>query len=188
MGVIDSKEMTDEQLLQGCIRNDASAQKGLYDKFSRKMFGVCLRYASNREEAEDLLQEGFVKVFQNLSSFNSEGSFEGWIRRIMVNTALDFIRRQKLVWSDQEIEDDQLSGDDTMEKLGVNELLKLINALPPGFRTVFNLYAIEGYQHKEIGQLLGISENTSKSQFARARTQLAKQIQEMNQKTNTIHS
>jgi RNA polymerase sigma-70 factor (ECF subfamily) len=106
----------------------------------------------------------------------------------MVNTDLDFIRRQKLVWSDQEIEDDQLSGDDTMEKLGVNELLKLINALPPGFRTVFNLYAIEGYQHKEIGQLLGISENTSKSQFARARTQLAKQIQEMNQKTNTIHS
>ena len=138
MRIIDSKEMTDEQLLQGCIINDATAQKGLYDKYSRKMFGVCLRYAANHEEAEDLLQEGFVKVFQNLSSFNSEGSFEGWIRKIIVNTALDFIRSQKLVWSDQEIEDDQMADDATMEKLEVKELLKLINALPTGFRTVFN--------------------------------------------------
>ncbi len=177
MRLTDRKEMTDEQLVQQCKLRDASAQRQLYDKFAKKMFGVCLRYADQREEAEDLLQESFVKVFEKVSSFKGEGSLEGWIRRIVVNTSLDHIRKQKIVWSGQEIEEvHHPSNEETLGRMEAKDLLKLIQELPKGFRTVFNLYAIEGYQHSEIAAMLKISENTSKSQYSRARAQLSEKV------------
>lgn len=180
MRITGRKEMTDEQLVQGCIQNEAAAQRKLYDKYARKMFGVCLRYAGSREEAEDFLQEGFVKIFQKISSFKHEGSLEGWIRRIMVNCALDHLRQQKLNWSGNEPEDNRQAEEVTLDRINAQDLLNLIGELPKGFRTVFNLYAIEGYNHREIGEMLGISENTSKSQYSRARAQLAEKVNLLN--------
>ncbi len=172
--------MTDEQLVEAILLQNASAQRLLYDRYARKMFGVCLRYSRGREEAEDLLQEGFIKVFQKLSSFKGEGALEGWIRRVMINTALDYIRQQKLSWTD--IDSIQEPGEypEIMDKMGSAALLNLIQKLPAGFRTIFNLYAIEGYNHKEIGEMLNISEGTSKSQYSRARSQLMLMVLEMN--------
>jgi RNA polymerase sigma factor (sigma-70 family) len=172
--------MTDDQLLQGCIEKDLSAQKHLYDRFAKKMMGVCLRYATSREEAQDLLQDGFIKVFDKISSFKGSGSLEGWIKRIMVNTALDNFRKNKNERMHVEIDHEHMlfnTGDGVHDKLGADDLLKIIQQLPTGFRTVFNLYAIEGYSHKEIGELLGIAESTSKSQYSRARAHLQKAVQ-----------
>lgn len=171
--------MTDEQLLEAILRQDAKAQRLLYERFARKMFGVCLRYTRNKEEAEDYLQDGFLKVFQKLSSFKKEGSLEGWIRRVIVNTCLDHIRNQKLQWNELDELNEPVETAVVMDKLHATDLLELIRQLPPGFRTVFNLYAIEGYSHKEIGGLLNISEGTSKSQFARARASLVEKITEL---------
>lgn len=171
--------MTDEQLINGCMNNHANAQKLLFEKYSKKMMGVCLRYVADYDEAQDILQEGFIKVFQKIDSFEGKGSLDGWIRKIMVNTALDFFRKNKEKKYFMEITEDDhsISTDITiMETLGAREILLMIQALPPGFRTVFNLYAIEGYSHKEIGIMLGISESTSKSQYARARANLQKNI------------
>lgn len=171
--------MTDEQLLEAILRQDAKAQRLLYERFARKMFGVCLRYTRNKEEAEDYLQDGFLKVFQKLSSFKKEGSLEGWIRRVIVNTCLDHIRNQKLQWNELDELNEPVEAAVVIDKLHATDLLELIRQLPPGFRTVFNLYAIEGYSHKEIGGLLNISEGTSKSQFARARASLVEKITEL---------
>jgi RNA polymerase sigma-70 factor (ECF subfamily) len=169
--------MTDEQIASGCKASDAIAQKALYDKFSRKMFGVCLRYAKGREEAEDFLQEGMITVFQRISSFNQDGSLEGWVRRVLVNTCLEHLRKQKLQWVNiDEVEEGAEDGF-TMEKINIKDLLEVINALPTGFKAVFNLYAIEGFTHKEIAEMLLISEGTSKSQYARAKAVLIKKIE-----------
>jgi RNA polymerase sigma factor (sigma-70 family) len=168
--------MTDEQLVQKCNLQDPAAQRELYERFSRKMFGVCLRYGNSKESAEDLLQEGFVKVFTKLSSFKNEGSLEGWIRKVMVNTALDHLRQQKIAWSSIEIQEDVLVTEQDFGRVDQQELLKLIQKLPSGYRTVFNLYAIEGYNHQEIAKELGINENTSKSQYSRARAQLIQAV------------
>jgi RNA polymerase sigma-70 factor (ECF subfamily) len=169
--------MTDEQIASGCKSSDAIAQKALYDKFSRKMFGVCLRYAKGREEAEDFLQEGMITVFQRISSFNQDGSLEGWVRRVLVNTCLEHLRKQKLQWVNiDEVEEGSEDGF-TMEKINIKDLLEVINALPTGFKAVFNLYAIEGFTHKEIAEMLSISEGTSKSQYARAKAVLIKKIE-----------
>ena len=177
-------EMTDEQILEAILREDASAQRLLYEKFARKMFGVCLRYTKQREEAEDLLQEGFIKVFQKISSYKAEGSLEGWIRRVMVNTALDHIRQQKMLWTD--LADVVEAGDEPTigHEIGVAELMAELQKLPTGYKTVFNLHAIEGYSHKEIGGMLGISEGTSKSQYSRARNQLMILVQELNKENS----
>ena len=177
-------EMTDEQILEAILREDASAQRLLYEKFARKMFGVCLRYTKQREEAEDLLQEGFIKVFQKISSFKAEGSLEGWIRRVMVNTALDYLRQQKMQWTD--LEDVVEAGDEPVigHEIGASELMAELQKLPIGYKTVFNLHAIEGYSHKEIGGMLGISEGTSKSQYSRARNQLMILVQELNKENS----
>jgi RNA polymerase sigma-70 factor (ECF subfamily) len=167
--------MNDAELIKKCIHNEMSAQKYLFDRFSRKMMGVCLRYVDLREEADDILQEGFIKVFRNLSAYRGEGSLEGWIRKIMVNEALTYLRKNKKMKSNISLHHievatpaSSLAGDTLNEK----DLLKIITQLPPGYRTVFNLYAIEGYSHKEIADRLGISEGTSKSQYSRARTLL----------------
>ncbi len=167
--------MTDEQLIHGCVEGNAVAQKLLYDTYSRKMMGVCLRYASDYEEAQDILQDGFVKVYQKLGSFQHKGSLEGWIRRTVVNTALDNFRRNKQHRHQVELGavDYLLEADDNvLSSLAAKDLLKIIQKLPSGYRTVFNLFAIEGYSHKEIADQLEISENTSKSQFRKAKAYL----------------
>jgi len=170
--------MTDEQIASGCKSSDAIAQKALYDKFSRKMFGVCLRYAKGREEAEDFLQEAMITVFQRISSFNQEGSLEGWVRRVVVNTCLEHLRKQKLQWVNIDEVEESAEDGFTMEKINIKDLLEVINALPTGFKAVFNLYAIEGFTHKEIAELLSISEGTSKSQYARAKAVLIKKLED----------
>lgn len=171
--------MTDEELVQGCIVGDPIAQKALYQRFARKMMGLCMRYAKDREQAQDMLQDGFVKVFQKMDHFRGDGPLGGWISRTMVNTALDHIRRNKPFDHSVDLsEAEYLHPVDSraLEGMSTDELMALIQALPAGYRTVFNLFAIEGYPHKEIAEMLGISENTSKSQFMKARAYLRRQL------------
>lgn len=169
--------MTEIELIEKCRQRNAGAQKVLYELFARKMLGVCMRYTSDLETARDWLQEGFVTVFEMLHTFNGSGSFEGWVRRIMVNTALQHLR-QKVVFQETtdiaSYESSLVSEYSVLETLSANDLMNIINSLPPGFRTVFNLYAIEGYSHKEISEMLHISEGCSRSQYSRARKQLQK--------------
>ncbi len=172
--------MIDEQLIKGCKEKNANAQKHLYDRFAKKMMGVCLRYSDCEEEAQDLLQDGFIKVFERIESYAGSGSLEGWIKKVMVNTALDNFRKKKHERFQVELESEMnliAVHEEAHDQLSAKELLKIIQKLPAGYRTVFNLYVIEGYSHKEIGEMLGITESTSKSQFSRARLQLQKTIQ-----------
>jgi RNA polymerase sigma-70 factor (ECF subfamily) len=175
-------KLTDEQLVKKCLEKDSLAQKQLFDSFSRKMMGVCLRYTKDVEEAQDVLQIGFVKVFEKLHLFNNEGSLEGWIRKVLVNTALDQIRKNKKFDDNVDLSKVDYSmateNENVLDQLSANDLLKIIQAMPTGFRTVFNLYAIEGYSHQEIADQLNISINTSKSQYSRARVYLQKIILE----------
>lgn len=156
------------------------AQKAIYDRFASKMFLVCLRYTGNdRTIAEDLLQDGFITLFSKLSNYKGEGSFEGWVRKIFVTTALMFLRKKDALKMSEDIENARniSSGCSTqIQNIGYKELLKLIGELPAGFRTVFNLYVLEGYSHKEIGDMLGISEVTSRTQLSRARAMLQEKI------------
>jgi len=173
---------SEEELVHRWLNNDVKAHELFYKRFAPKMYGVCLRFAKNRMEADDFLQEGFIKVFANLRSFRNEGSLEGWIRKTIVNTAINLIKKNVKFLKDAEIEKaDFLPHQDAgvFETLCVEELLDLIGSLPVGYRMVFNLNVIEGYTHKEIGALLGISENTSKSQLSRARQALQRQISEL---------
>lgn len=172
--------MSDEELVLRCCRNDPQAQEELFKRFSAKMLGVCMRYASSRDEAEDVLQEGFIKVFRKIESFRSQGSLEGWVKRIMINTSLDHFRKNKEMRSSMDIDSHEFAGSvapSITGALGASDLMKMISAMPPGFRAVFNLYAIEGYAHKEIGEMLGITESTSKSQYSRARAYLQRLLQ-----------
>jgi len=173
----------EEKLISGCLAANPAMQKELYSHFSSKMYGICLRYAKDRDEAADLLQEGFIKVFDNLHKFKKEGSFEGWIRRIMINTALSNIRKNHNLYAIVNIENieikDELPEDENLiSRVEINEVLKVIRQLPTGYQMVLNLYAIDGYSHKEIAKQLGISESTSKSQLSRARTLLVTKIKE----------
>ncbi len=173
-------KMTEELLVQKCLEKDAMAQQLFFDTYSRKMMGVCLRYAKDNDEAQDILQMGFIKVFEKLNMYKNSGSLEGWIRRVIVNTALDNIRKNKKF--DDNIEMDKVdyqlqnNTESGLDSLKAADLLNIIQAMPRGFRTVFNLYAIEGYSHKEIAEELEISVNTSKSQYSRARAYLQKII------------
>lgn len=173
---------SEEELIRLCLRNDAKAQEDFYKRYAPKMYGVCMRFAKSRMEADDYLQEGFIKVFTNLKSFRQEGSLEGWIRRTIVNTAINLIKKNTKFLKDIELEKaDFLPQEEAsaLDTLSADELLKLINDLPTGYRMVFNLNVIEGYTHKEIAALLGISENTSKSQLSRARNTLQRKIAEL---------
>jgi RNA polymerase sigma-70 factor (ECF subfamily) len=169
----------DQELIKACLKGKRSGQKELYDKYAPKMFGICLRYAKNYHLAEDLLQEGFIKVYRNLGGFKGTGSFEGWMRRIFVNTAIEHYRKNNLLYSVSEPTEAEAGPveNGAMENLSAADLMKLVNDLSDGYRMVFNLYAIEGYTHKEIGAMLGISEGTSKSQLARARNILKQKVQ-----------
>ena len=171
---------TEDELIKGCVSRDRSAQKRLYDTYSSKMYGICYRYVRDPAEAEDILIVAFTRIFEKINQFKSEGSFEGWIRRIIVNEALTHIRRNRSMYLETDLDqvDREPDYDKLQDHLEEEDLLKMIQELPTGYRIVFNLYAIEGYSHKEIANQLGISENTSKSQLSRARTYLQKMLLE----------
>jgi RNA polymerase sigma factor (sigma-70 family) len=168
----------DQEWIEGCKKGDSTAQRKVFDHFSSKMYAVCCRYVKDKMEAEDVLVTAFTKVFDRISQFKNEGSFEGWIRRIMVNESLTWLRQHKHMQVETDIEAADYEPDYQIleDHLQAEDLLKLIDGLPAGYKVVFNLYAIEGYSHKEIGDQLGINENTSKSQLSRARVYLQKQL------------
>ena len=172
--------MTEDELIRGCLQDDGSCQKEIFNRFAGRMLGVCNRYARNSADAEDILQDAFIKVFDKIFQFKFEGSFEGWIKRIVVNTALKkySLRRYEKEVVGYEIKDSDESGlqPATYSHLTEKDLLVLIYNLPDGYRLVFNLYVIEGYQHDEIAQMLGIQPGTSRSQLVKARNMLQKQI------------
>ena len=174
--------MTEEQLIEGCRKGDRRAQKELYDTYARKMLGVCLRYVDDRETARDLLQDGFVKVFSNLNAYSGSGSFEGWMRKIFVNCALEYYRKSDVL---READDLEATAElvtpnpSAIADISAKELMQIVHELPAGFRSVFNLFAIEGYSHKEISEMLHITESTSRSQYTRAKQLLQRRIREL---------
>ena len=176
------KEADVDMLIKGCIEWDRNSQTTLYKLFSARMLAVCFRYSSGREEAEDTLQEGFVKVFENMKNFKKEGSLEGWIRRIMVNTAIQKFRKNASRLPEFEIDHEDVVHsypENAISDLGAKELLALIHQLPPKCQMVFNLYVMEGLSHKEISAQLGISEGTSKSNLYDARNTLQKKLNKL---------
>ena len=167
--------MTDQALVQGCIRNDASAQQALYQRYSPRMLALCYRYARNREDAEDMLQEGFIKVFSQIGQFRHAGTLEGWVRRIMVHTCINILKKNRK-FSDA-LDISHAAGMPVDEQtipsiIQAKQVVECIRMLPLGYRTVLNLYAIEGFSHKEIGKMLEIGESTSRSQYTRAKAML----------------
>lgn len=174
--------MNEQQLIEGCRKGNRKAQKELYEMYSRKMMGVCLRYVSDRETARDLLQDGFVKVFTSLTSYSGTGSFEGWMRKIFVNNALEYLRKSDVLRDATDLSNTaELAQPDSsvISQMSAAELMQIVNELPIGFRTVFNLFAIEGYSHKEIGEMLRITESTSRSQYTRAKQLLQRRISQL---------
>lgn len=174
--------MEEQELILGCIAARPKAQKALFDIYAPKLYGVCLRYMKDQMRAQDTLQDTFVKIFAHISNYKSEGAFEGWLKKIAVNTCLDQLRKDKKMLADVALDDisHKLSVESfNAEKLMADDLLKLIQALPDGYRTVFNLFAIEGYSHQEIAAQLGVSESTSKTQYLRARAYLKDRIENL---------
>jgi RNA polymerase sigma-70 factor (ECF subfamily) len=178
-----TSSVEDLQIVDGCLEGNRNSQESLYKKYSRKMFAICLRYAKNQETAEDILQDGFIRVFGALNTFRKQGSLEGWIRRIMVNTALEYHRKEVKMYTISEAAEvsSESSDADALSQLSNIEVLELLKSLPLGYRNVFNLYAIEGYNHAEIAEMLQISEGTSKSQLSRARSLLQQKVIQLNQ-------
>lgn len=169
------------EAVRSAAAGDPRAQKAIYDALSGKMYAVCLRYMADREAAADILQDGFVTLFTKLDSYTGDGSFEGWARKIFVNTALMSLRRKDVLRQTEDVDTAwNVSSPDpsVLDNIGYAELMKVISTLPPGFRTVFNMFVVEGYSHKEIADALGISEVTSRSQLQRARTLLQAKIKE----------
>lgn len=179
------RKLSVDDLLEGCQRGERRTQELLYKLLASRMLGVCMRYAKDRFEAEDVLQIGFVKVFQKVTEFRGDGSFEGWIRRIMVNTAIEAYRKNQRMLNVVDIEEVYDAPQETfdMNGLEVRDLMNLIQQLSAGYKLVFNLYAIEGYSHKEIADQLGISEGASKSQLSRARSILKEKILKIERQT-----
>ena len=171
-------KINEYDLIAGCIRGEHKMQEELYKAFAPRMFTICLRYAGSYPEAEDMMQEGFIRAFSNLNKFRNEGSFEGWMKRIFINTAIEGFRKNHVNNTMMEVEEmkNDLVQPDDFHHLSAADLLKMVQKLSPGYRTVFNLYAIEGYNHMEIATMLGISVGTSKSQLARARYLLQKMV------------
>lgn len=173
--------MTEAELIKRCGEQDGVAQQELYQKYAAKMLGVCTRYISDRALAQDIMHDGFITVFDKIGSFRSEGSFEGWMRRVFVNTALGHLRKNNALKQALPVEtiaafdDNEVS---ILERMQEQELLRCIAQLPDGYRAVLNLFAVEGYSHREIAEQLGISEGTSRSQYARAKSYLHKVLQQ----------
>lgn len=181
-----NQNITERDLISGCIEGNRRMQEELYRRFSPRMYAVCLRYAGTAEEAQDILQEGFIKIFKKLETFRGDGSFEGWIRRIFVNTAIEHFRRKKYLQPVTEKEENTLEGNylSVLDELAERDILDLVQQLSPGYRTVFNMYVVEGYTHKEIGDMLGISEGTSKSQLSRAKVILQEMVKKFLEERN----
>ncbi len=179
MGILKQLYLLSEhELIKGCVEQNSQTQRLLFEQYAGKFMAVCLRYANDVMEAEDMVQEGFVRIFANIHQFKHEGSFEGWMRRIVVNVCLKFIQKRKMQFKEVEIgnaNEPQLSPY-VYNNLGARELMKLVNGLPDGYRTVFNLSVIEGYSHDEIAVMLGIQASTSRSQLVKARRMLQEQI------------
>ncbi|WKV12147.1 sigma-70 family RNA polymerase sigma factor [Marivirga harenae] len=189
MKVFINKSKTEEDLIAGCIKQKASAQRALFDKYSGRMLGLCRRYVKDVLEAEGVMITAFTKIFERIEQYTGEGNFEGWMKRIMVNESLQYLRKHKNMQLNMDIEEaHHLPNYDAMEDhLQTEDLMQMIGELPVGYRTVFNLYAIEGYSHKEIAEQLSINENTSKSQLSRARVYLQKRLAEMEQEISISH-
>lgn len=170
--------MTEEQLIKGCVRNDVACQRMLFEQYAGKLMTICLRYSCDHPEAEDILQEAFIKIFSHIHQYKFEGSFEGWMKRIVVNCALKTIQKKKtrILQIDSQEAATQHAESFVLSDLSETELVKLISALPDGYRIVFNLYVMEGYSHDEIAAILGIQAATSRSQLVKARKLLQKQI------------
>ena len=167
--------MTEEAILKGCLKKDAAAQRELYNRFSPKMLAVCYRFAHNREDAEDMLQEGFIKVYSQVHTFESRGAFEGWIRRIIVHTCINILKKNKKF--NESVDIIHATGVQVREEsvpsiIQAKQVVECIRLLPIGYRTVLNLYALEGYNHREIAGMLDIEESTSRSQYTRAKAML----------------
>ena len=167
--------MTEEAILKGCLQNDPTAQKELYNRYSPKMLSVCYRFAHNREDAEDMLQEGFIKIFSQMHTFGNRGAFEGWIRRIIVHTCINILKKNKKF--NESVDIIHATGAMVREEsvpsiVQAKQIVECIRMLPIGYRTVLNLYALEGYSHREIGMMLDIEESTSRSQYTRAKAML----------------
>ena len=175
-------ERSNEELRALCIKGDGNAQNELYRRFAPKLWGVCLRYAKNSMSAEDILQEGFIRIFTYLDRFENKGSFEGWMHKTMVNAAINYYKKNLSSAKEAEY-NEYISGTskdaDALSELNHRELLKLVQKMPNGYRTIFNLYVIEGYSHRDIAENLNISENTSKSQLSRARAFMQEKIREL---------
>jgi len=177
-------------LIKKCLKGNLRAQSELYRKYSSVMFAVCLRFACNRMEAEDMLQNGFIKVFSNLEQYKMKGSFEGWMRRIMVTTAINHIRKNHKIIHDTEIElleSKVLASENIYDQLSASEIMALIMEMPYGYKMVFSLYVIEGYSHQEIAEMLEINEGTSKSQLSRAKSYLRERIVLMKREKTPVY-
>ena len=171
----------DDAIVHGCLKKDPKAQKAFYEFFSRTMYGICLRYSNSPDDAKDILQEGFIKVFAKLEQFSHKGSLEGWLKRIFINTALEHYRINKVYMEQSDVEEayyHEVQGF-ALEKITQKEILEVLGKMAPGYRTVLNMYAIEGYSHAEIAEMLNISEGTSKSQLSRARVIFAQAWNEL---------
>ena len=180
MNTESNHNITESDLINGCIEGNRRMQESLYQRFAPKMYGVCLRYAGTAEDAEDILQEGFIKIFKKMGSFRGEGSFEGWLRRIFVNTAIEHFRRKRYLQPVSEKEENTIEGKylSVLDDMAAKDVLALVQQLSPGYRTVFNMYVVEGYTHKEIADMLSISEGTSKSQLSRAKVILQDMVKQ----------
>ena len=174
--------LSEQQIIEGCLKNNRNTQKMLYEMYSSKFLGMCMRYAKDKQEAEDILQDGFLKIFGRISQFSGTGSFEGWMKRIIINTAITNYRQNLKHYYKQSIDDTNESDFETNnieQEYSLDELLKVVQELPPGYRMVFNMFAIEGFQHKEIAQMMSIDVTTSKSQYSRARKLLRTKLAEL---------
>lgn len=173
--------MNDLELVSRCLKGDIRAQEQLYAVYAPKLMGICMRYSASHEEAKDMLQETFIRIFTKLKQFKQDGPLGAWIRRVAVNTAAEIYRRDKKLRNNQDIDHHPHmvhQSVDILDSLAVQSIMDKVKSLPDGYRVVFNLFAVEGYSHKEIGEMLGISENTSKSQYCRARNSLKQMIEQ----------
>jgi RNA polymerase sigma-70 factor (ECF subfamily) len=167
--------MTEQAIITGCLHNDPAAQRELYNRYSPKMLSVCYRFGQSREDAEDMLQEGFIKVFTQIHTFQNKGAFEGWIRRIIVHTCINFLKKHKKFNESVDLayaNTLQVKEETVPSIMQARQIIECIRLLPIGYRTVLNLYALEGYSHKEIGVMLDIEESTSRSQYTRSKAML----------------
>ena len=175
--------MKEEELIERCVKGDQKAMNFLYRYYAPRMRGICFRYVRTVFEVDDILQEAFIKVFLKIGSYNRQGAFEGWIRRIVINTAINYYK-SNLSFGRQvqldEVGENEAGIVEIAEKISINELCSLINELPSGYRFVFNMFAIDGYSHKEIAEILNITESTSRSQYTRARRQLISLLEQYN--------